>query len=220
MKAHYKKTLKPHTSYQHLASDKNVDADCEEELNLVAGELVGLARKRLPDRVLGGILIGLEDEIRQDAILLALGWYIRQGTKSPVRPKYPWLAPRAIAAALKIQKRDYLKQRKRELNAMKSIAEDKATTVIHPALRHARDWPSPAMRTMVGEAIRVALKSGRISHANASIALEVFANQTPVRTMAERLKVHRSSIHQHLSRVRREIPDIIDGIEVPLHQLM
>lgn len=218
MKAHYKKTLKPHTSNQHRASVK--DADCEEELNLVAGELVELARKRLPDRVLGGVLTGLEADVRQDAILLALSWYIRQRGKSPVPPEYPWLAPRAIAAALKIQKRDYLKQRKRELTAMKSIAEDKEATIIHPALKHACDWPSPAIRTMIGEAIRVALKFGRISHANASIALEVYANQTSVRTMAERLKVHRSSINQHLSRVRREIPDIIERIEVPLHELM
>ena len=217
MKAQHTKTSKPHTSYQHRASAK--DADCEEELNLVAGELVELARKRLPDRVLGGVLTGLEADIRQDGILLALSWYIRQRGESPFPPKHPWLAPRAIAAALRIQKKSYSELRKKELKVMQAIARDKANIQDHPALLRVCDWPTPTMRSMIHNAIGIALRNSRISHANASIALEVYVSQTPVKQLAKRLKVSRSNIYQHLSRVRREIPDIIDGIEVPLHEL-
>lgn len=218
MKAQYNNTTKPNAFNQHLEPDK--DTGHQNNLDQVAEELVQLAIKRLPNGVLQGNLRGLEEDIRQDAILLSLSWYMRQDKNSLKPSAYPWLAPRAIAAALRIQKQAYSKHRKRELQAMQSISEVGVETQNHPTLVSMSNWPSPVMRSVIEEAIRVAANNKRISLLNASIALEIFVNLTPVSHLAKTLKIHRSSIYQHLSRVRREIPTIIDSIEIQLHELM
>jgi predicted DNA-binding protein YlxM (UPF0122 family) len=75
------------------------------------------------------------------------------------------------------------------------------------------------MREVVSRAIRIALRTGRISHLNATVALAVLVDETQINEIAKRRNVHRSSIHQHLTRVRHHIPDIIKDLEVSLHEV-
>lgn len=190
-----------------------------DHLERVAEELVQLAGNRLRNHVLRGDLTGMEEDIRQDAVLLSLSRYLKHDVESPGIPKYPWHAPREIAAALKIQKRDYLKSIKRKREVMQRATYEGNAIQDHPARIRPCDWSSHAMRTMVRKAIMTALRKGRISHANAAVALGVFVERIPAKQMAERRNVHPSGIYQHLNRVRREISDIIDGIEVPFHEI-
>ena len=217
MNAHYNNTNKTLRTEQNIASKS--DSDSKNKLDRVAEELSNIAKRRLPDGVLQGLLRGLEGDIRQDAILLSLSWYMRQNNGAPDQSVHPWLAPRAISAALRIQKQAYSTNRKRELEALQSVFESELDMDNHPIFASMSNWPSPAMKRVVIEAIRIAVSNEKISLLNASVALEVLVNYTPVSELAKNLGVHRSSIYQHLNRVRKVIPKIIDAIEVPLHEL-
>lgn len=213
MKKHNQKPYKSNPPKNH---NKSISAPLSDpDLDRIAGELDTLARQRLPDRVLQGHLAGYEDEIRQDAIILALTWYLRNRADEALRVKYPWHAPRALAMALKIQKRDRLKALGKNLN-MRTISMTDSKAPLHPALKRPCEWSASTMDTMVREAIRIALKRGQITHANAAIALEVLVEGVPVLEIADRLGTHRSNIYQRMNRVRRKTADIIERMEIPM----
>jgi len=214
MNAHSKTTSKPHTSTKH--SKPYPEKDGEEELNKTAKELSTLARAKLPNRVLQGVLTGYEDDIRQEAILLALSWYLRQRIDTEYRKKHPWNTGQAIAGSLRIQKRGYIKALKTEAETLRRIPPENAKTSLHPAMRNACDWSASTKGLVTDEAIRIALRAKRISHTNALLAKEVLVNGAHVSHLAELMSVNRSNIYQHLSRVRREIRGIIQDMEVPM----
>ena len=218
MKNHYINRSKPQSTKKILTANRH--PKCPDHLDRVAEELVILAGNRLPNSVLRGILAGMEEDIRQDAVLLSLSWYLRQDGKSPSDPKYRWHAPRAIAAALKIQKRDQMKSMKRKLEALQRASDEQTGMQDHPSRIRACDWSSSTMRLVIREAIVIALKQGRISLVNAAVGLGILIDGITAREMAQRRNVTRGAIYQHLSRVRQEMPDIIEGIEIPLNELL
>lgn len=214
MKKHIRKPSKSKPSKKHTKSksDPVVDPD----LDLIARELDTLSRQRLPDRRLQDKLTGYEAEIRQDAILLALSWYLKHETDEAHRVKYPWHPARSLAKALRIQKRDYRKALGNEQKRFCSLSVPDAIAPLHPVLKRPSDWSASTVEAMMREAIRIALRCGQITHANAAIALEVIVEGASVSEMADRLGTNRSNIYQHLSRVRRKTAEILDRMEVPL----
>lgn len=192
---------------------------CFENLDQITEELEGLARRRLPEKVLQGVLTGYEEDIRQDAILLSLGWYLRKDISGPKNPSRVWNAPRAIAGALRIIKRDYVKDLKGEAEARHATLPHLTTTTCHPVMIRGCDWPTSTMRRLTKEAIRIAHRTGKISSLNAAIAIEVLVDGVRAAEIAARCDVNRSNIYQHLSRVRRHLPDIIDCLEVSLREV-
>jgi len=213
MKKHNNKQSKPNTTDNQTKPVPNTDGTGN--LNRMAEELNTLARGRLPNNIFQGVLSGYEDEIRQDAMLLALSWYLRHQADPAYRQNYPWHAPRAIAAALRIRKRDWLKALKRNPDACTAAPVEGATTSHHPVMMRPCDWSASTMQTMVKDAIRIAHKTGRISIVNAAVALEVLIEEISAEEIAKRMGFSRSAVYQHLGRVRRVIPNIIDGIELP-----
>ena len=200
-------------------SNHNARAAGVGNLDQMAVELEDLARKRLPDRVLQGVMAGHEDDIRQDAILLALGWYLRSESSPTGLPGHAWHPPRAIAGALRIARRDCIKALMKEQKALRELPHHQTGTTCHPVMIRKCDWPTPTMRTLVSTAIHVAHRTGKISASNATVALEVLVDGIQVAEVAKRCNVHRSNIYQHLTRVRRHIPTIIDRLEVSMREL-
>ena len=212
MKKHHQNRPKPPTSKK--TNKKRYGKENEKSLPEVASELDHLARKFLPDRVLQCDYSGYEADMRQEAILLALSWYLRHKMDPDSSP--PWHAPKAIAAALQVQRRDRAKAIKRESAALQSLSRDIPRPQLHPSLIHTCDWPVETKQKMLRDAIKQAIKRNRISPANAAIASGIIFDGISVKDMALRLGVHRSAIYQQLDRVRREIPDILESIEVSL----
>ncbi len=208
-----KYTKKPLSRVSNKEINLSRSKKSNEDLDCVAEELIRLAKSRLPNHILKGVLAGYEEDIRQDAVLLALRWYLRNDEPD-------WNIPRAIAAALKYIKGDLLKLRNRESKTMRRMKDDLPTALSHPTQLCSSDWSDAQLKTMIQKAVRLAVKSGRISHACASISLRIYVDEISVKDLAKQLNVHRSAIYQHLKRVRREIPDIVDGIEVPLHEIL
>ena len=130
------------------------------------------------------------------------------------------MPPRAIAGALKIIKRDYIKALKGEEEALHAMLPHVTATTCHPIMIRGRDWSTSTMRHLAKKAIRIALRTGKISSLNAAIAMEVLVDGVPVTEIATRCHVHRSNIYQHLTRARQHIPGIIDRLEVSLHEVI
>jgi len=201
-------------------------ADRDANVERVACGLAALARRRLPDFCLTGRLAGHEADIRQDAVMMALEWYRRSRDPKESKPKYDWNAPRALNGAVAIQIRIYWGRLTRRAEGLRRFAEHRDAVAIpsasprHPASVPCGDWPSPVLRGLLARAIEAALDSRRISNANARVATAVLVDQIPVANLARKLNVSHSAIYQHLARVKREIPDIIDGIEVPFARFL
>lgn len=186
------------------------------DIERIARELDTLARQRLPDGVFRGELASCEAEIRQDSILLALSWYMRYLTDEEHRANYPWIPARALAHALKIQKRDRLKALGKERGNSSGMPPMDQQASLHPAMVRPSDWSASTIEPIVTEAIHTALLRGDISMVNALIAMEVFVAGVSAKEVADRLGMHRSNVYQHLQRTRRITADIIGRIEAPL----
>jgi hypothetical protein len=216
MKAYQSKHTKTHTQNPNSRNDHEAS---EDSLEKIAEELTELALKRLPDGVLRGILTDQEQDIRQQAILLALTWYLQSDRIDPDKPVEAWHAPRAIAGALRIIKRDTIKELLCEAEGRKRMPAT-PTTTRHPVMVNACDWPTPLMRDLCQVAIRVALREGKISALSAAVADAVYVHGIHVRDLAMRRNVHRSSIYQHLSRTQPHLREIIETIDVALVDVM
>lgn len=216
MKAYQSKHTKTNSQNPNKRNDREAADDTLEQ---IARELTDLARRRLPDGVLQGILHGHEEDIRQKAILLALTWYLRGDSGKPDKPVEAWHAPRAIAGALRIIKRDTIKDLLDEAENRHGTAPI-PTTICHPVMVRACDWPTQVMRNLCRHAILVALRDGKISPLNAAVAEAVYLDGINVIDLAKCRGVNRSSIYQQLSRVQRHLRQVIESMEVPLMDVM
>jgi len=216
MNAYPSKYTKTHPQKPNKFNDRETSNDTLEQ---IAEELTDQARRRLPDGVLKGILTGHEEDIRQQAILLALTWYLQGERIDPDNPVDAWHAPRAIAGALRIIKRDTIKELLSNAESHHQMLP-MPTTICHPVMIRACDWPTPIMRDLCRQAIRIALRDGKISPLNAAVAEAVYVDGIQVCDLAKRRNVHRSSIYQQLSRVRRHLRVIIESIDVSLLDVM
>lgn len=216
MKAYQSKQTKTNPQNLNKRNDREASDDTLEQ---IAEELTDRAQQRLPDGVLQGILRGCEEDIRQEAILLALTWYLRGASDNCDESTEAWHAPRAIAGALRIIKRDAIKDLLYEADKRHRI-DPMPTTTCHPVMVRACDWPTPVMRDLCRRAIRIALRDRRISPLNAAVAEAVYVDGIQVLDLAARRKVHRSSIYQHLSRAQRHLRDVIESMEVPLMDVL
>ena len=191
------------------------------KLDQVAGQLDELARLKLRDGRLDGILRGYEADIRQESILLALDWYVRGQPQdsSGSGKETEWNAPKGIAAAMKFVRRrfvDVLKKQPASSTAV-SITELDLGSVMHPTDTLPHDCPEHRARAMVRQGISQALKGGHISHTNATVARMVICDAQKTMVVAKRLKVHRSNVNQHVTKVRDAVAPLMEDIEVPFH---
>lgn len=206
---------------QHNKKGSKISSGNNGELDQVAGQLDELARHKLRDGRLDGILRGYEADIRQESILLALDWYVRgqpQDSTASVAGT-EWNAPKDIAAAMKFIRRrfvDVLKKQPANSTSV-SITELDLGSIMHPTDIPAGEFPEHRARAMARQGISQALKNGLISHSNATVARMVICDAEGTKVVAQRLKCHRSNVNQHVSKVRDALAPMMDQIEVPFH---
>ena len=219
MKTQYKHIeLNSHRNNTQTANKNRSD----QELERVAEELECLAKKILPDHAMQDRYHGMEPDMRQDAILLALQWYLREQTQNrSVNKQTTWNAAKSIGAALQIMRRDYAKAQIRDSKIQQELpAEYAHRTSHHPSMDKSSDWTSVQREQMLRQAIRKLLEAGQITQANAAVALGLLVDGLRATDMAKRLGVHRSAICHHFFRVRRLLPDVLEGIEVPRSEVI
>ncbi len=191
------------------------------DLEQVANQLDELARLKLRDGRLDGILRGYEADIRQESILLALDWYVRGQPQdsSGSGGETEWNAPKTIGGAMKLIRRrfvDAIKKQPANSTAV-AITEWDLGSVMHPTDSLPHEWPEHHARAMVRQGISNALKCGHISLSNATVGRMVICDAVGTKVVAQRLKCHRSNVNQHVSKVRDAVAPMMEEIEVPFH---
>ncbi|MFN4874182.1 MAG: hypothetical protein ACK40T_09165 [Akkermansiaceae bacterium] len=178
------------------------------QFEAMATELDQIAKNKLPDGCLNGLLKGKEADIRQDALILALRWFGRDPSDKS------WIPSRSMAYALR-----YIKMR-----YARDLAKQQTVSIEYPELLDviASEAKSEGLvsqsshaHAMVLSAIKQAIRSGRISSTNATIVLMILNDGQSTSEIAKNLKVTRGAVYQQIKRVRDELPAILDHIEEP-----
>lgn len=198
---------KTHTSRHSFrcSSYKAKEIDFES----LASQLDQLAKGKLPDGCLDGVLRGQEPEIRQDAILLALRWFGKCTSKEE------WNPAASIAYALRYIK---LRYARRLAKRPEHVTMDEEFTHINLVLANPDTHPlssRPYATHMAVQAIHQATQRGCISPSNAAIVLMVLQDGQPLSSIAKRLKLTSGAIHYHVNQVRAALPSIVTNIEEP-----
>lgn len=182
----------------------------------MARELSQMASRKLRNGCLDGCIRGFEDEIRQDAILLSLRWYVRGlSDDGGTAPRVPdWNPGRAIAHSLHFTKMRYARRYNHEANGSDGILEARVICM-HPACLHESELPTAHRMEMVREGIAQAQRRKIISPGNACVAELVLCDGVSVAEAAAQTGCHRSAIYQHLTRTRAALRMIIGNIEIP-----
>lgn len=181
------------------------------DLDVVAEDLLNLAKSKLPDHVITGVLKGDEQDIRQEAVLLAMKWYVKQWSEKPHKAESSWNAAQAICAALRYKKQDYIKRNNKEQKTIASLSAQQNHMSQDAGGKSRDEWSPAEIKTVLTRSIETALKRGLISHANATVALQVYVDGKTVTDLAKQLNRTKSAIYQHLNRVRTAIPEIIQS---------
>lgn len=172
----------------------------EQELDAVTVELDELAKSKLRDGCLDGILNGYEPEIRQQAILIALGWWIEHQQGKPG----DWIPKKSISYALR-----YSKLRQIELIERRnehSYTELRDTRMCdHPQRLHPHEYPEHSLLRMLDELITKCLLDGSISNSNAVIARMRHMNGMTINEISRAMRISPSAVNQQLRRVSRTI---------------
>jgi DNA-directed RNA polymerase specialized sigma24 family protein len=196
-----------HTNrYPHSCSSKNAK---ELGFEFLASKLDQIAKDKLPDGCLDGVLRDQEPEIRQDAVLLALRWYVQSANKEE------WIATRSLAYALRFIKLRYARRLSKQPEHVQ-LDED----AIPVSLVLANPDTHPMSRRlhathMAVQAIHQATQHRRISMSNAAIALMVLQDGQSIGAIAKKLNLSRGAIHQQINRVRAALPAILEQNEEP-----
>lgn len=209
------------THQQHNKKGSKISSGNNGELDQIAGQLDELARLKLRDGRLDGILRGYEADIRQESILLALDWYVRGQPQDSIGGggATEWNAPKDLAGAMKFIRLRFVEALKKQPanSTSVSISELDLGSVMHPSDIPAHEWPAHHAREMVRKGISKALKSGHISLSNATVGRMVICDAEGTKVVAQRLKCHRSNVTQHVTKVRRAVEPMMDDIEVPFY---
>jgi hypothetical protein len=203
---HMKPKQKTRTNcYSYLDSVKKAKGVDFESL---ASQLDQLAKGKLPDGCLDGVLRGQEPEIRQDAVLLALQWFGRCASKDE------WVPAASVAHALRFIKLRYARRLSRR---PEHVHLDEEIVPVSLVLANP-DTPMsgrPHATHMAVQAIHRATQRGSISTSNAAIVLMVLQDGHAVSTIARKLKVTSGAIHYHINQVRAALPAIVADMEEP-----
>jgi predicted RNA polymerase sigma factor len=174
----------------------------EQELDAVTAELDELAKSKLRDGCLEGILHGYEPEIRQQAILITVGWWIEHQLGKPG----DWIPKQSISYALR-----YSKLRQIELLERRNehpYNELKDTRLCeHPQRLQPHDYPEHTLLRMLDELITKCLLDGSISKSNSAIARMSYMNGMTISEISRAMRISTSAVNQQLCRVRRIICD-------------
>ncbi len=189
------------------------------DLEQMAKELASYAAKKLRPGALPGQLAGAEDDIRQEAVLIALCWYTKyHATVEGPTIREPWNAPKSLAIAMRYAKWRLLgKFRKSPPTVSIHDIPEEVLMLEHKTSTnpHMSEWSTDCMRIVVAKGLVMALKAGTISHANEAVARLVLLRGFSASDAGAQLGISRSGAYQHLKRVRQSLQPLIDEIEVP-----
>ena len=182
------------------------------DLDAVARDLDRIARERLPDGLLQECLAGQEGSIRNLAIQIGIRWYIRLMDRPTTTTQ--WNPVKSMAVALRYAKLRHHKSVDHRFYNMEELTEHNGGSRPHPHVLPPEDWPEHSRLRAVFTAIDQALDLELITPANAAVARWLLSTGQSASRLAASLKVNRSSIYQHIGRIKQALGPILPDIEV------
>jgi hypothetical protein len=208
-----KQATKTHTSNRSLSVGK---------IDRVAVAIDEATRNRLPDGVMGGALRNHEEEIRQEAVLIQLRWYLKQhqgpaagGARKRRNRHRTWNYSKAAAYALRYAKLRFIDRLVSESGNNEPLTEANGGVCRHDADLPLWKLPKAIRHAMALCGVRHAAERGLISAGNAEVAGLVLEEGMSVARVAARRGVTRGAIYQQLRRVVEVLPTVMEEIEVP-----
>lgn len=209
MKSKYPKNKTIHDT-QTLAYSRS---PCLDEIERMAVAIDEATRTRQPDE---------NSEIRQDAVLIQLNWYLKQhcgsvagGARKRQKRHRCWNFPSAAARALKYAKLRYFRRLAAESRIHEPLTDANGGVCRHAADQPLWSLPKAVRRVMALCCIRRAANRGLISAGNAKVAKLVLEDQMSIKRVADQLGVTPGAIYQQLTRVGEVLPAVMEEIEVP-----
>jgi hypothetical protein len=181
----------------------------------MAGTLNNIANMKLREGTLPRMLQGQESEIRQDAVLKALGWYKKYVLWSNQTEHENWCPERSLNYALKWTILDHLKVISKH---MPSVDDPKFMGLVcaYGSKKDKIDYNIAQIAEILRIAVRKALESGEITSSNAMIAMMVIDEEKPVQAIARQLGVDRSGIYQQLRKLKHVLKPILEQMDYPV----
>ncbi len=190
------------------------------DLETIAADLDAIARKHLPDGIIqNGILAGSEAEIRQEALILAVGGFLEQNHGfRDARANQDQVAirnakERCMAIALGIAKKRVAGRLNHIQTHECQLAQTNFGSIDHPSQCHPNNWPPDLKSRLIMRAVGKAVDCGQLSLGNASIVYLVCERGMAVQQVASVAKITRSAVYQQIDRARRVLPKIMETIE-------
>ena len=197
-------------------------SSCLAELDEMSAAFDRETRSRLPDGVLGGVLRNHEVEIRQDAVLILLKWYLEQhqghtagGARKRRKHHCCWNLRKAAAYALKYAKLRHIDRLATETGSHESLTEANGGVSQHAVDQPLWRLPRAVRQSMALCGIRRAADRCLISAGNADVARLVLEEGMSIKRVAAQHGVTRGAIYQQLRRVGAVVSAIMAEIEVP-----
>ena len=218
MKPNHQKHKTNHANKTHT-SNRTLSV---EEIDRVVAAFDAATRSRLPDGVMGGVLRNHEAEIRQEAILIQLKWFLDYhqgidagGARKQRNRHHCWNFPKAAAHALKYAKLRHIDRLEAECGNQEPLTEANGGVCGHDSDCPLWRLPKAVRRAMALCGIRHAEHRGLISTDNADVASLILEAGMSVGGIAAQRGVTRGAIYQQLSRLRVVMPAVMAEIEVP-----
>lgn len=161
----------------------------------------------------------MEPELRQDALLMAVGGFLYGNTDyqeaRAIKNEPAMNRAMEFCAALTLR---YCKERTASLIAKARsrevfFDESFAGCRPHPTQIPPSEWPADLKAAMVMRAVRTAVRDGKLSVANASLAAMVCAEGKRVSEIALVWKISESAAYQQIKRIRRVVPEVMEHID-------
>ena len=193
-----------------------------QDLDHLANEIDAFCRRKLPDgKIQGGILVNMEPEIRQNAILMGLRGFLAGN------PRYVMAqaANDSEAASFEMKRSASIAMRHCKARLADELSSKNAGHIQinernggicqHPAHQAPNDWPHSVRVKMAMKGLSNAVRDKRLSPANYTIAEMIIHDGKTVAEVAITLGVTRAAVSQQLKRVRKIMPEVMELMEQP-----
>jgi len=190
------------------------------ELDQVATEIDKLCREMLPDgRIRSGILSGSEPEVRQNALIMAMGGFLLGNPEySRARMSNDSVAirggvERTVAIALQISKMRLGRELAKQSIRHTQLSEHNVGECRHPSEIQPVEWPWEVQHAVMMKGLARAVSHGKLSPSNAWVFAMRVGEGLTVQEISRILKVTPGAVYQQIDRVRTVLPEVLEWVE-------
>jgi predicted DNA-binding protein YlxM (UPF0122 family) len=195
------------------------DPQNTDKLDRLGWEVDGEIRGKLPTRKIGGVLLGREDEICQEMLLLLFRNYfvgnkkLLEATQKNETAEIDNQLRRSISEALRIIILRLARKTSAQLKRFESLDEQKTPGSTHPSMKSFFELPFDLQRDLLLSALRIAIRRKLLGQSSVEVAEMILKEEITQSEAAKRLGISRVAVYLRLKAVREILPLLIEELE-------